>query len=115
MVKRQAVVEVNITRNQPFHLELRTYTLADLLGGRYRVSNNGVPHIVRKFRGVLHSVCYFRSTGTWRIFFPYMRFGDEQTKITMPDEKAVCRFFHVACPNFRVAYEERRIAVNDNQ
>ena len=44
---------------------------------RFRWSRNDVPHIVLQFHSQTYSVCYFRHTKTYRVFFPYGT-GDRQ-------------------------------------
>jgi hypothetical protein len=45
----------------------------------FRWSLSGVPHLLVELKNkVTYSVCYFRRSGTWRVFYPYP--GDRQEK-----------------------------------
>ncbi len=47
----------------------------------FRWSCNGVPHLLVELgRGVIYSLCYFEKSKSWRVFFPYARYDNPQTK-----------------------------------
>jgi len=46
----------------------------------FRWSIDGVPHLLVELgRGIVYSLCYFKSGKNWRVFFPYGT-GDQQKK-----------------------------------
>jgi hypothetical protein len=64
--------------------EVNCIKLAEEVGGIYRVSRRGVPHIIKKIGDITYSACFFIKGNFWRVFYPFGRFGQfEQTKITM--------------------------------
>ncbi len=51
----------------------------------FRWSFNGIPHLlIENNSGVVHSLCYFKRTKTWRLFYPYGP-GKPQNKETFED------------------------------
>ncbi len=65
--------------------------LAEKIGGFVRLSKKGVPHIVVERGGRTYSVCYFASTNTFRVFWPYPSYGAVQSKKTVANEEAVIK------------------------
>lgn len=74
--------------------------LADRVSGEFRLSKRGVPHVVVTRGSIVHgdyqvySACYFLTSRTWTIFFPYGRRGEhEQTKLRGKTYEEVAAFF----------------------
>ena len=44
---------------------------------RHRWSRNDVPHVVLQFRSKMYSVCYFGRSKTYRVFWPYGTYGEQ--------------------------------------
>ncbi len=64
--------------------------LSERLGGRFRLSNAGVPMFTIDVDGVRHSACFFARHNNWAVFYPYL--AQVQTRVTLPDEDAVVDF-----------------------
>lgn len=46
----------------------------------FRWSHNGVPHLLVELgKGIVYSLCYFKGSKSWRVFFPYGN-GNQQKK-----------------------------------
>ena len=56
------------------------------------LSKKGVPHLVVNFKGIQYSVCYFKKSHSFRVFWPYMDF-DNQNKIELKLWTDVINFF----------------------
>lgn len=57
----------------------RTQSAAQRLGGIFRTSLRGVPHVVLKINWRSASVCWMGKKKVWRIFYPYLNaFGDQK-------------------------------------
>ena len=69
----------------------------ELLGGldceflRFRWSRNDVPHVVLQLHSQTYSVCYFRCSKTYRVFFPYGTM-DKQSKRNFETAQEVVDF-----------------------
>lgn len=70
---------------------IKMIDLAITIKGAVRISNRDVPHILVPFNDITYSVCYFGSTDTWRIFFPYP--SSEQIRITLNSREEVINYF----------------------
>ena len=51
------------------------------IGGRLRISSNGVPHIIRTIGGITYSYCYFKKTKLWKLFWPWPSFDGQQKRV----------------------------------
>lgn len=74
-----------MTRSEKRNRNRRNMTerVAASLGGLFRISRAGVPHIVLDVgSGRRASVCFFARTRKWRVFFPYCEFDKQQIKTT---------------------------------
>lgn len=65
------------------------------LGGWFRISARGVPHVVVTVPGWRYrfSVCYFASTDKYKVFYPYAMFNMEQHKTHCGSEAEVINLF----------------------
>jgi len=55
-----------------YTIDERVRTSARLLGGEFCVSKRGTPHVLVEIdEGVEASVCYFASSKTWRVYYPF--------------------------------------------
>lgn len=77
--------------------------LVTSLGGTIRQSKRhgektGVPHGVINYGGVLYGICYFQTTGQWRVYYPYCYYPPfpPQTKILFNSADEVYAFFHTS-------------------
>lgn len=61
----------------------------------YRISRLGVPHLVVTTKKKRYSICYFRKTRTFRIFFPYPSLINRQTKIDFYLASDVINYFNL--------------------
>ena len=55
--------------------------LANQIGGRFRLSRLGTPHIVLTVRNQSYSICYFAKMDNWRLYDNYPSYGESQEKI----------------------------------
>lgn len=57
---------------QQQRIEERMRRAAKMLGGTFVTSARGTPHILVEIdQGVEASVCFFASSQTWRVFYPF--------------------------------------------
>lgn len=73
-----------LPESEQISIKDRLQRVATQVGGIYRISNRGVPHLVVSGGSGMCSVCYFGSTRTWRVFYPYP--GRDQNKMDFKDE-----------------------------
>lgn len=68
--------------------------LAEYVDGEYHEISSGVPMVLKDDAdGVTVSVVYFATTGTYRIYTPYLVPDREQTKIVVGTRDHVKRYF----------------------
>lgn len=67
-----------------------------LPGSWLRVSDRGVPHLAVRRALRTFSVCYFASSDTWRVFWPWPTYGRRQFKRTFHADGAVVKFLEGA-------------------
>lgn len=63
--------------------------VAEEIGGEYKVSQRNVPYVVIKYKGEKASVCYFKKTNIFRLFYPYP--GDAQEKIDFSSKEELLK------------------------
>lgn len=75
--------------------EQKVKELATKLNARMRYSLKGVPHIIMHVIGSKfdYSICYFRKTSVWRVFYPYAVPNNGQQKWDFETEAQVIDFF----------------------
>lgn len=59
---------------------------------RFRRSKRNVPHVVVCFNNTTLSVCFFASTQTYKVFWPWPSNGQEQKKATAASPGKVVQF-----------------------
>jgi len=72
------------------NIERKVRLFAITVGGYARISRHGVPHVIVKVGNTVYSACYFGSTNTWRVFYPYP--SDNQHKITFKSSEEAIKF-----------------------
>ena len=76
---------------RPIDPKVAIQSLGDKLpNSSFRFSNRGVPLLVVNNT---HSVCWFGSTGIFRVFNNWMNFEEDQKRWDFPDEDGVLEFF----------------------
>jgi len=64
----------------------KTQRGAEILGGRFRICHNEVPHIVVDLGdGHQASVCFFGRNRTWKVFFPYGESKEKQIQVSLSE------------------------------
>ena len=67
-------------------METLNRKLANTLGGYYRVSARGVPHVIFPINlNMSGSACFFIGIRKWKVFYPYGKFDVKQTKKILND------------------------------
>lgn len=64
----------------------RMSEVARRLNGEYRVSRRGVPHVLITRGGVTYSVCYFKRSNLYRVFYPYGSSNQERRDFATLDD-----------------------------
>lgn len=65
---------------------------ASTLHGQYLILDNGTPAIVFKDVDFSCSICYFGSTNTWKVFYPYNPEHSNQKSIIVDSVKDIQAF-----------------------
>jgi len=50
------------------------------IGGYFRISKKGVPHIVLERPEMTYSICWFKKRKKYRLFYPYPSYDKKQEK-----------------------------------
>jgi len=79
----------------PLILELERHLQRYVSRTQARFSRRKVPHLIVWAYGEVYSVCFFNSTKTWRVFYPWPSYGKTQTKIDIPSFGHVVEYFQL--------------------
>lgn len=80
------------------NINFKLKDLASLLKSNIMISKKGVPHIVKSTPNKPHnfSICYFKSSDQFRVFYPYAVPNQGQQKWTFKTSEEILNFFNIS-------------------